>query len=148
MDSASVKLRSIRSSDLTYESRVRERLDNYTRRNSNMLSDAIVTMRNDRYVLPVKQEYRGSIGGIVHDQSASGATLFMEPKAVVDLNNQLQEATLKETQEIERILRDLSEQIASNEAALHENIMVLGKMDFIFRSEEHTSELQSRGHLV
>jgi len=132
MDSASVKLRSIRSSIRTYESRVRERLDNYTRRNSNMLSDAIVTIRNDRYVLPVKQEYRGSIGGIVHDQSASGATLFMEPKAVVDLNNQLQEATLKETQEIERILRDLSEQIASNEAALHENIMVLGKMDFIF----------------
>src|SRR5690625_219311 len=132
MDSASGKLREIRSSIRTYESRVRERLDNVTKTKSNMLSDTIVTIRNDRYVLPVKQEYRGAIGGIVHDQSASGQTLFMEPRAVVDLNNQLQEATLKETQEIERILRDLSEQIASNEAALHENIMVLGKMDFIF----------------
>jgi len=143
MDSASVKLRSIRSSIRTYESRVRERLDNYTRRNSNMLSDAIITIRNDRYVLPVKQEYRGTIGGIVHDQSASGATLFMEPKAVVDLNNQLQEATLKETQEIERILRDLSEQIASNEAALHENIMVLGKMDFIFARAKLSKQMKA-----
>lgn len=132
MDSASVKLRGIRSSIRTYESSIRDKLDNFTKTKSNMLSDAIVTIRNDRYVLPVKHEYRGSIGGIVHDQSASGQTLFMEPKAVVDLNNQLQEATLKETQEEERILRELSGQIASYESELHENIMVLGKIDFMF----------------
>ncbi|WP_099158704.1 endonuclease MutS2 [Virgibacillus ndiopensis] len=132
MDSASVKLRSIRSSIRTNESRVRDKLDNYTKSNSNMLSDAIITIRNDRYVLPVKQEYRGSIGGIVHDQSASGATLFMEPKAVVDLNNQLQEARMKEKQEIDRILRELSEHIAQSESYLTENVMVLAQIDFMF----------------
>ncbi|HLR62648.1 MAG TPA: endonuclease MutS2 [Lentibacillus sp.] len=131
MDGASVKLRSIRSSIRTYESRVRDKLDSYTKSQSKMLSDAIITIRNDRYVLPVKQEYRGSIGGIVHDQSASGATLFMEPKAIVDLNNQLQEAKVKEKQEIERILRELSGKIAEDEAILTENISVLAKIDFI-----------------
>ncbi|GAB3064873.1 endonuclease MutS2 [Virgibacillus ainsalahensis] len=132
MDSASGKLRSIRSSIRTSESRVRDKLDSYTKSNSNMLSDAIITIRNDRYVLPVKQEHRGSIGGIVHDQSASGQTLFMEPRAVVDLNNQLQESRVKETQEIERILKELSEHIASQEELLYENVMVLGQIDFMF----------------
>ena len=132
MDSASSKLRSLRSSIRTFESRVREKLDNYTKTNSNMLSDAIVTIRNDRYVLPVKHEYRGSIGGIVHDQSASGQTLFMEPKAVVDLNNQLQEASIKEKQEIERILLELTAQIASQANDLQVNVSVLATIDFIF----------------
>lgn len=131
MDSASVKLKSIRSSVKTLESRVRDKLDSYTKSKSNMLSDAIITIRNDRYVLPVKAEYRGSIGGIVHDQSASGATLFMEPKAVVDLNNQLQESRVKETREIDRILRELSSHIAENETFLTENVSVLAKIDFI-----------------
>ncbi|MBP1947723.1 endonuclease MutS2 [Virgibacillus litoralis] len=131
MDSASVKLRSVRSSIRTYESRLRDKLDGYTKSKSNMLSDAIITIRNDRYVLPVKQEYRGSVGGIVHDQSASGATLFMEPKAVVDLNNQLQEAKVKEKQEIDRILRELSDHIANNEGSLYENVTVLAKIDFM-----------------
>lgn len=132
MDSASQKLRSIRSSIRTFESRVRDKLDNYTKSSSSMLSDSIITIRNERYVLPVKQEHRGSIGGIVHDQSASGQTLFMEPKAVVDLNNQLQEARIKEKQEIEQILQEISEYIASSESFLYENVMVLGKIDFMF----------------
>lgn len=132
MDSASVKLKSIRSSIRTYEARIREKLEGYTRSKSAMLSDPIVTIRNDRYVLPVKQEYRGSIGGIVHDQSASGATLFMEPKAVVDLNNQLQEAFVKEKHEVDRILQELTEHIAVEEAFLTENVEVLGKIDFMF----------------
>ncbi|ASN05056.1 endonuclease MutS2 [Virgibacillus necropolis] len=132
MDSASMKLRSIRSSIRTSESRVREKLDGYTKSKSAMLSDPIVTIRNDRFVLPVKQEYRGSIGGIVHDQSASGATLFMEPKTVVDLNNQLQEAFIKEKHEVDRILRELTEHVASEEIFLTENVEVLGKIDFMF----------------
>ncbi|WP_067730660.1 endonuclease MutS2 [Oceanobacillus damuensis] len=132
MDNASAKLRGIRSSIRTYENRIREKLESYTRNNSNMLSDAIITIRNDRYVLPVKQEHRGAIGGIVHDQSSSGQTLFMEPKAVVDLNNQLHEAISKEQLEIERILRELSEHIASFEHDLYENVTVLAKIDFMF----------------
>src|SRR5699024_4898510 len=90
----------------------------------------IVTIRNNRYVLPVKQEHRGAIGGIVHDQSASGQTLFMEPKSVVDLNNQLQEASVKEEQEIERILGELSDAIASKENDLNNGILDHGEIDF------------------
>ncbi|SFD59346.1 DNA mismatch repair protein MutS2 [Lentibacillus persicus] len=131
LDSASVKLRGIRSSIRTLESRVRDKLESYTKSQTKMLSDAIVTIRNDRYVLPVKQEYRGSVGGIVHDQSTSGATLFMEPKAVVDLNNQLQESKVKEKQEVERILRELSARIADDESILSEDVSVLAKIDFI-----------------
>ncbi|WP_373893004.1 endonuclease MutS2 [Virgibacillus natechei] len=132
MDSASEKLRGIRSSIRTFESRVRDKLDSYTKSNSNMLSDSIITIRNERYVLPVKQEHRGSIGGIVHDQSASGQTLFMEPKSVVDLNNQLQEANVKEKQEVERILQVISEHISEQEPFLQENVTVLGQIDFMF----------------
>ncbi|GAA3320836.1 hypothetical protein GCM10020331_033460 [Ectobacillus funiculus] len=94
LDSASDKLRTIRQQIRSAESRIREKLEGMVRSSnaSKMLSDAIITIRNDRYVIPVKQEYRGHYGGIVHDQSASGQTLFIEPQAVVDLNNTLQEA--------------------------------------------------------
>ncbi|MBN9655307.1 endonuclease MutS2 [Halobacillus sp. GSS1] len=132
MDGASEKLRSIRSKIRTYESRVRDKMESFTKSKSKMLSDAIVTIRNERYVLPVKQEYRGSIGGIVHDQSSSGATLFIEPQTVVDLNNQLQEARVQEKNEIEKILKELSDAIAENHEPLYENVQVLGHMDFMF----------------
>lgn len=132
LDSASEKLRGIRSSIRTLESRVREKLSNFTKTHSNKLSDVIITIRNDRYVLPVKQEYRSAIGGIVHDQSASGQTLFMEPKAVVDINNQLQEAFVNEKREMDRILVSLSNLIAEEVNALEHNVHLLGKMDVIF----------------
>lgn len=132
MDGASDKLRSLRSKIRTNESRLRDKLDNYTKSKSSMLSDAIVTIRNDRYVIPVKQEYRGAIGGIVHDQSASGQTLFMEPQAVVDLNNQLQEAKAQEKTEIDRILRELSTRIAADHDFLAHNVVILAKLDFMF----------------
>src|SRR5699024_9098611 len=130
LDSAAEKLRGLRSAMSTFEGRVREKLDQIIRSKSSMLSDAIVTIRNNRYVLPVKQEHRGSIGGIVHDQSASGQTLFIEPKSVVDLNNQLQEASVKEEQEIERILGELSDAIASKENDLTDSVLTLGEIDF------------------
>lgn len=131
MDGASSALRSIRSSIRTYESSVRSKLESYTRSNSKMLSDSIITIRNDRYVLPVRQEYRAAIGGIVHDQSSSGQTLFMEPKAVVDMNNKLQDLFSKEKQEIERILKELSGHIASYEQELLNNVYWLSEIDFI-----------------
>ncbi|MFD1018969.1 endonuclease MutS2 [Thalassobacillus hwangdonensis] len=132
MDGASDRLRSIRTSIRTNESRVRDKMDSYTKSKSKMLSDAIVTIRNERYVLPVKQEYRGAIGGIVHDQSSSGATLFIEPQAIVDLNNSLQEARVQEKHEVDRILNELSQAIAADEAFLRENVEVLGQIDFMF----------------
>src|SRR5690625_3283340 len=123
----------------TYESRIRERLHELTRTKSKMLSDAIITIRNNRYVLPVKHEYRSAIGGIVHDQSSSGQTLFMEPRAIIDLNNHLQQAILQETQEVEKILQKLTEQIAEFDEELLVNLDVIAKIDFIF-ARAHLAE--------
>lgn len=131
LDHASAKLRSIRSQIRSLEMRVREKLDSYTRTHSKMLSETVVTIRNDRYVLPVKQEYRAQIGGIVHDQSSSGQTLFMEPRAVVEWNNNLQQAFLHERQEMERILRKLSARIGDVADTLSNNIDILAEIDFI-----------------
>ncbi|PBB06740.1 MULTISPECIES: endonuclease MutS2 [Salimicrobium] len=132
MDGASDTLRSIRSRINTLESRLRDKMESYTKQQSEKLSDAIVTIRNERYVLPVKQEYRGSIKGIVHDQSSSGATLFIEPQPVVDINNDLQEARVQEKREVDRILGELSEAIEEDRPILAENVRVLAGLDFIF----------------
>ncbi len=132
VDDASPKLKGIRQTVRTYESRIRERLHQLTRTKSKMLSDAIVTIRNDRYVLPVKHEYRSAIGGIVHDQSSSGQTLFMEPKAIIELNNQLQQAFIQEKQEIDVILQKLTREIAEHEESLRMNIEAIATVDFIF----------------
>lgn len=143
LDSASEKLRGLRTSIRTFENRIRERLNSYTKNRSNLLSNSIITIRNDRYVLPVKSEHRGSVGGIVHDQSASGQTLFMEPQAVVDLNNQLREAKVKEKQEIERILGELSDKIASHQSYLKENVTVLAEVDFIYSRAKLANEMNA-----
>lgn len=143
MDGASSHLRSIRSKIRSYESSIQDKLENYTRTKSKMLSDAIVTIRNDRYVLPVKQEYRGAFGGIVHDQSSSGATLFVEPQSIVDLNNKLQEARSQEKQEIERILRELSNQIAEDADYLSHNVHVLAKIDFLAAKAKYANSIKA-----
>jgi DNA mismatch repair protein MutS2 len=143
MDSATEKLRGIRSSMKSIESKIRDKMENYIRTNSSLLSDAIVTIRNDRYVLPVKQEHRSTIGGIVHDQSSSGQTLFMEPRAIVDLNNRLHEASLNESREIERILTEISAKIAEEEAVLQENIAVLAHLDFIYARAKLAAEMNA-----
>ena len=132
LDTASEKLRGIRSSIRDLEARVRERLNNFTRSKSKMLSDSIITIRNDRFVLPVKSEYRGAIGGIVHDQSSSGQTVFMEPQAVVEINNRLQQATLNEKEEVERILNELTIEIAKYHSELSTNLSTLAMIDSIF----------------
>ena len=132
LDDASAKLKGIRQSIKTNESRIRERLHHITKTKSKMLSDAIVTIRNNRYVLPVKQEYKGAIGGIVHDQSSSGQTLFMEPKAIIDLNNDLQQHYVKEQHEIDLILQKLSAEIAEHTESLSVNLQLIAKTDFIF----------------
>lgn len=134
LDDASEKLRSIRRQLRTLEGRIREKLESIIRSPSaqKMLSDAIITIRNDRYVIPVKQEYRGVYGGIVHDQSSSGATLFIEPQAIVDLNNSLNEAKMREKQEIERILTELSKMIAAISEGIYQNVSIMTEIDFMF----------------
>ncbi|WP_208592302.1 endonuclease MutS2 [Gracilibacillus suaedae] len=143
MDGASDKLRGLRSKIRTNENKVRDRLDNVTKTKAKMLSDAIITIRNDRYVLPVKQEYRSAVGGIVHDQSASGQTLFMEPQSVVELNNQLQAARVEEKREMERILKDLSQRIAADEGFLIQNVEALAKIDFIFARAKLSHQMKA-----
>lgn len=145
MDGASDKLRSIRQTLRSAESRIREKLENMTRSSNaqKMLSDAIITIRNDRFVIPVKQEYRSAYGGIVHDQSASGATLFIEPQAVVDLNNTLQEARAKEKQEIDRILHELTLSVAEDAESMLHNVKILTEIDFMFAKALYSSKMKA-----
>ncbi|WP_248930180.1 endonuclease MutS2 [Paenibacillus hamazuiensis] len=134
LDSASPELARIRQELKTNETRARDRLEQMIRTPSiqKMLQDNIITMRGDRYVIPVKQEYRGHFGGMIHDQSASGATLFIEPESVVQLNNKLRELTLKEQAEIEKILRALTAKVGEVVDDLLNNVDILGELDFIF----------------
>ncbi|CAN7296106.1 endonuclease MutS2 [Rossellomorea sp. LjRoot5] len=134
LDTASETLRTIRTQLRANEGRIREKLERMIRSSNaqKMLSDAIVTIRNDRYVIPVKQEYRGQYGGIIHDQSSSGQTLFIEPEAIVQLNNQLRELRLKEQTEIEKILLELSESVQESGEELLLIVNVLSDVDFMF----------------
>lgn len=134
LDTASEALRTIRTQLRANEGRIREKLERMIRSSNaqKMLSDAIITIRNDRYVIPVKQEYRGQYGGIIHDQSSSGQTLFIEPEAIVQLNNQLRELRLKEQSEIEKILQELSESVQESGEELLLIVSVLSDIDFMF----------------
>ncbi|PID07230.1 MULTISPECIES: endonuclease MutS2 [unclassified Sporosarcina] len=139
MDSASSALRSIRQSLRIQESRVRERLESYTRGKnaSKMLSDAIVTMRNDRYCIPVKAEYRSHYGGVIHDMSSSGQTLFIEPDAVVQANNEIRELKVKEQEEIEKILLALSASIQEIAHELFTLVQLLAEVDVILAKAKY-----------
>ena len=139
LDSASTQLRTIRQQLRSQESRVREKLESYTRGKnaSKMLSDSIITIRNDRFVIPVKQEYRGNYGGIVHDQSSSGQTLFIEPDAVVQANNEIRRLKMKEQEEIERILLALSLEVQTVAHELFGLVQILGEIDVILAKAKY-----------
>ncbi len=133
MDSASTALRSIRQSLRSEEAKVRGKLESMIRGSNaaKMLSDQIITIRNDRFVIPVKQEYRSHYGGVVHDQSASGQTLFIEPDAVVQANNEVQRLKMKEQAEIERILVELSAKVQEVAHDIFVLVGLLGEIDVI-----------------
>ena len=130
-DNASPLLADLRRSLNRLQHRIRESLEGTLRNSSyqKMLQDPIITQRSDRYVIPIKQEYRAVFPGIVHDQSASGATLFIEPMPVVHLGNELREVVLKEQREVQRILQMLSAQIEAHADAVAEIHEALAKID-------------------
>ncbi|MBR3333932.1 MAG: endonuclease MutS2 [Clostridia bacterium] len=133
-DRASSELMNIRRHLRGAQDRIRDKLNQmiHSAALQKALQDPIVTVRNNRYVLPVKAEFRGSVPGIVHDQSSSGATLFIEPMAAVEMGNELKQWELKEQQEIERILAALSAEVAPYAASMTETEELLAELDFIF----------------
>ena len=133
-DDASPALKSVRRSIRLTNERIRSQLNTMVNSSSmaSKLQDNIITMRGGRYCLPVKAEYRSQVQGMIHDQSSSGSTLFIEPMAVVRLNNDLRELELKEKEEIDKILAALSQEAAQYTEALETNLSVLPRLDFIF----------------
>ena len=133
-DDASPELNTIRRKIRNLNGKIKENLDSMVRsaHYKKFLQDPIVTMRSDRYVIPVKSEYRGEVNGIVHDTSASGATLFIEPMSVVNSNNEIRDLHTKEQQEIERILAELSALVAENSHTIFVDYKNVTDLDFIF----------------
>ncbi|MDH6364566.1 DNA mismatch repair protein MutS2 [Enterococcus sp. PF1-24] len=143
-DEASLELKQLRQNIRRSEQSIREQLDGIVRgKNAKYLSDAIVTMRNERFVIPVKQEYRGVFGGVVHDQSASGQTLFIEPKQIVDLNNRLRQQQIAERREIERILAELSAELVPFRHEILQNAYIIAQFDFINAKARYGKEIKA-----
>ena len=131
-DDASPALRSIRRKIQSSSEKIRSELQALVNSRSNYLQQPIITMRNGRYCIPVRSEYRQNVPGMIHDESGSGNTVFIEPMSVVKLNNEIRELEIAEQKEIEAILAQLSEMAAVHEAAFSQNLTVLSRLDFIF----------------
>ena len=133
-DTASHELARIRSNIKSSQNRIKSTIDNILKNSElqKFFQENIVTVRDDRYVIPVKQEYRQQFPGIIHDQSASGSTLFIEPMSIATLNNDIKQYRLNEQREINRILKVISEKIAKNETVLQQNCLYLAQLDFTF----------------
>ncbi|MER2130973.1 MAG: endonuclease MutS2 [Carnobacterium inhibens] len=149
MDDASPALNGIRIGIKRGENTVREKLDGIVRgKSAQYLSDAIITIRNDRYVIPVKQEYRSHFGGVVHDQSSTGQTLFVEPQSVVELNNRLRQLQIEERREIDRILAEISNEIAPFSKDILNNMFLLGKLDFIGAKASYAKSISANRPVI
>lgn len=141
-DDASSELKRIRRAMKTTNDKIREQLSVTVNSSGDMLRDNIVTMRNGRYCLPVKQEYKSAFQGMIHDQSSTGSTFFIEPMAIVKLNNDLAELTMKEQEEIERILASISSICAPETEGLERDVILLAELDFIFAKAKLSKKMQ------
>ena len=154
-DDASPKLKSIRRSIQITGEKIHNQLGSMlTGPYRSYLQDAVITMRNNRYCIPVKSEYKSQVNGMVHDQSSSGSTFFIEPAAIVNLNNQLKELDLQEKEEIEHILAELSYLCAGHTQELAVNMRTMTTLDFIFAKaklalDQNATEPQfNRKHII
>ncbi|MBW8008253.1 endonuclease MutS2 [Lactobacillus helveticus] len=144
LDTASNALARLRHDMRSNEEDIKNRMDAYTKGNSSKyLSEQIVTIRDDRYVIPVKQEYRGKFGGVVHDQSASGQTLFIEPEAVLNLNNRQQNLIAQEKQEIRNILKHLSSLAREEINSINNIANSLTRLDFLQAKAKLAKEMKA-----
>lgn len=143
LDEASPTLKGIRMGMKRYQAEIRKVLDELLKTKASQLTDAIITMRSDRYVLPVKQEFRHSFSGTIHDQSASGQTVYIEPKEVQILNNKLRLLQVEEVEEINRILIELSKKIEPFSADILINNRILGELDFINAKALYAREIKA-----
>ena len=133
LDGASPKLKQIRKDVRHAREKIQAWLQQYLQRHDAQghIQDQVVTLRHNRYVVPIKASSRGSIKGIVHDQSSSGVTVFIEPVETVDMNNQIAELEAEERQEIQRILLELSDMVRASRIEIEETMLILGELDFI-----------------
>lgn len=131
-DDASPGLHRVRRSMKGINDRIHTQLNSILNSSRTYLQDAVITMRDGRYCLPVRAEYKNQVSGMVHDQSATGSTLFVEPMAIIQLNNELRTLEIQEHKEIEAILADLSNQLAPYTESLAVNLDLLTRLDFIF----------------
>ena len=144
-DGASPALSKIRKQMRQANEKVREKLNSMIRSTTyqKYLQDPIITVRNGRFVIPVKQEYRQYVPGLIHDQSGSGATLFIEPTAVVELGNEYKKLVSEEAEEIERILTTLTDMIKPYSEDIYNNSFILGEIDVIFAKAVLSKELRA-----
>lgn len=144
-DDASTGLKQVRRSIKNTNDKIHEQLGSLvnSQNTRNMLQDNLITMRNGRYCLPVKAEYKSAFNGMVHDQSSTGSTLFMEPMSIVKLNNELRELAVKEQEEIEKILASLSALAGDETENLHMDFSILTELDFIFAKASLSKQLRA-----
>lgn len=145
LDSASPALRRIRNEVRTAHNRLLEKLNSMlsSPQYQSMIQDAIVTMRDGRYVIPVKSDFKGQMRGIIHDSSASGATVFMEPLAIVDLNNRWRELQMAEREEIERVLLELASKVGRHSLEIVEAVEALAQLDMAFAKARYANSIRA-----
>ena len=147
-DSASERLASIRKRIRDLNVKIRDKLNSYIRGSNKFMQDNVVTMRMNRYVIPVKAEYKGMVKGFVHDQSATGSTVFIEPEQVIEYNNDLKTAYIEESEEVYRILRELSGKVAGISNAIKYNEEILSDIDVFYAKATYAFETKATRPIV
>ncbi len=142
-DKASTQLANIRKRQRSIEQDIKNKLNHLLHSYSKYLQENVITIRNDRYVIPVKDEYRSQIKGFVHDISSSGSTVFIEPIAIFELNNELANLKIEENLEIEKILQELSKLFYPYTEELQQDIKYIGELDFIFAKAKYSKSLHA-----